>query len=169
MEEYVNENTIVKDNIYEVFKDSITCIICKSIMIEPVICLGCQNIFCKKCKENLKNNGENCPEKCPNPIINDVIGQNNFITKFKFNCIKGCGEEIPFNEIKNHYSSDCLSQKKKIKALSKEEVAKYREKVNKDIDKIKSNLIIFIYNYFFIFIVITLGYGGVGKTSLINT
>ena len=69
MEKYINEETIVKNEIYECFKDSIICPICLEIMIEPVICLECQNSFCKKCKEYLKKKGENCPNKCNNLLF----------------------------------------------------------------------------------------------------
>ena len=139
MEEYVNEKTIVKDQIYEMFKDSIICQICNSLMIEPVICLNCQNTFCKKCKEKLKENGENCPGKCQEPIIKDVIEKNNNITKFKFKCIRGCGQDILFNNLLIHYSSDCLSQKEKAKALSSNETAEYKKKMGiKNLPKITS-------------------------------
>ena len=41
MEEYINEETIIKNEIYELFKDNIICPICKGLIIEPVICLNC--------------------------------------------------------------------------------------------------------------------------------
>ena len=150
MEEYANEKTIVKDNIYEMFKESILCEICHSIMIEPVICLNCQNTFCKKCKEKLEENGENCPGKCQKPIIKDVIQKNNNITKFKFKCIKGCGQEILFNNLLPHYCSDCLSKKEKARALTPNEVAEYKNKNREDIPHITSkyNIIYFI-NYLY--------------------
>ena len=52
MEEYVNEDTIVKNETYELLKDNIICPICLCLMIEPVMCLKCQNTFCKKCIES---------------------------------------------------------------------------------------------------------------------
>ena len=60
----------------------------------------------------------------------------------KFKCIKGCGAEILFDDIKNHYSSNCLEKKnenendenkRKIKILTKKEVAELK-KNNKKID-----------------------------------
>ena len=41
MEEYVNEDTIVKDAQYENFKENIYCHICECLMIEPVMCFNC--------------------------------------------------------------------------------------------------------------------------------
>ena len=131
MEEYVNENTIVKNEMYNAFKDSIICHICSRIMIEPVICLSCQDTFCKNC---YKKNGS-C-QKCNNSNIQDVIDKNRHITKFKFKCIKKCGAEIPFDEINSHYNSGC---EKKIKTLSPQEAANYRKEKKEDIPQLSSN------------------------------
>ena len=125
MEEYINKDTIVKNDTYELLKDSIFCPICSNLMIEPVICLICQNIYCKKCIESRKTKGEGCPNNCKNAEIKDVIQENNLITKCKFKCIKGCGEEIPFNDIKNHYSSNYMLGKSRIKVVDKKMADEY--------------------------------------------
>ena len=167
MEKYINKKNIVKDSIYEAFKDLILCPICKSIMIQPAICLYCQNKFCQKCKEKMTNNGENCPGNCDNPNITDVTAKNNFITKFKFKCIKGCGKEIPFNDIEKHYESDCLSKINKVRTLTPKEAAEYRKTHEEVIPHVTCKQ-----NYKIIFgfsLVITLGNSHVGKSSLINT
>jgi hypothetical protein len=133
MEKYANKNTIVKNQVYELFKDSIICPICDEVMIEPVICLNCQNSYCKTCIEKNKEKGELCFNKCENPIIKDIIDKNNYISKFKFKCIKGCGEEISFNDIEKHYSIECLSKenknnnKNKLKIIDAKEAANYKK------------------------------------------
>ena len=147
MEKYVNEDTIVKNEIYNAFKESITCPLCNNLMIEQVICLNCQNVYCKKCIEDLKTKGEGCPNNCSNPEFKDVIEKKNNITQFKFKCIKGCGEEIPFKDIKNHYSSNCLPKKNKIKFLDKRQAAEYTDKTGKRIPKITSMSIIYKFIY----------------------
>ena len=124
MEEYVNENTIVKNNIYDALKDSIMCSVCSKIMIEPLVCLCCQSKICKKCYNKIGD----CNNNCGKDYIKEVIEKNNFITKFKFRCIKNCGEEIEFNDIKEHYKSNCA---KKIKVLTPNEAAEYQKKGNK--------------------------------------
>ena len=141
MEKYINEKTIVKNETYDLFHDNIVCHICECLMIEPVMCLGCTNKFCKKCIESWKKKSQTCPNRCENTQFKDVIEKNNLITKFKFKCIKGCGEEIPFNDIKNHYNSDCLQKKKgkdskTLKILTIDEVSKL--KLNKEIEYIES-------------------------------
>ena len=127
MEKYINEKTIIKDEVYNLFKDDIKCPNCKKIMIDPVMCLSCQTKFCKNCQKKLKKNRKNCPKKCHSPIINDVILKNNCITKFKFKCIKGCGKEISFDNIISHYNSDC--KKKKIKIIDKKKAAEAKKQI----------------------------------------
>ena len=139
MEKYANEKNIVKNEVYELFKDTIICPVCNSLMIEPVICLSCQSNFCKKCSQKLKDKGDNCPKKCLVPNIKDVIGRNNLITKFTFKCINGCGEEILFDNIKNHYKDCNPNNIKKIKALSKKQVEEYRKNNSEEIGHLKSN------------------------------
>ena len=138
MKEYVNEATIVRDKVYEMFSESITCPLCYNLMIEQVMCINCQNVYCKNCIEDWKTKGGGCPNHCENAVFKDVIEKNNNLTKFKFNCIKGCGEEIPFKKIKNHYKSNCMSKKKKIKVLDREEAAQYTNKTGKDIPHLTS-------------------------------
>lgn len=138
MEKYVNEDTIIKDKFYEVCKEFITCPICSNLMIDPVICYRCQNVYCKKCIEKLKTKNENCPNKCDNPIFKKVIEGNNLITRFKFKCIKGCGKEILFKDIGNHYNSDCLSQIKRKKLINPEQAAENVKKTGKEIIKLTS-------------------------------
>ena len=145
MEKYINEKTIIKNNIYDLFNESIKCQSCKCIMIEPVICLICQNTFCKKCEQKLKENGENCPGKCNIPKITEVNPKNNLITKFKFKCIKGCGKEILFNEIKDHYNTNCLIKKIKIKTLTPQQAAEFKVKSGEEIPHITSKKILIIY------------------------
>ena len=140
MEKYINEDTIVKNEIYDAFKDSIICTICQKVMIEQVMCLKCLNIYCKKCIEDLKTKGEGCPNHCDNSEFKDVIEKKNNITKFKFKCIKGCGEEIPFMDINKHYSSNCQPIKKSIKILTKQQSADYTKKTGKEIPRLKSML-----------------------------
>ena len=63
---------------------------------------------------------------CLSHNIKEVAGENNMITICKFKCIKGCGEEILFNDIKFHYNFDCLSNKKRsIKIFNGKRAADY--------------------------------------------
>ena len=142
MEKYINDNTIIKNDTFESFSELIYCQICFCLMIDPVMCFKCQNNYCKNCIESWKEKSDICPNQCKNPIFINVIEKNRVITKMKFKCIKGCGAEILFDDIKYHYSSNCLenikqkdkkkekdkNKSRKIKLLTTEEVAKLKRK-----------------------------------------
>ena len=130
MEQYVNEETVIKNELYESLKDNILCQICQCFMIEPIICLNCQNYFCNDCIESWKKKSNLCPLNCENPIYKSVIGKNNLISKLKFKCIKGWGEELLYDNIKEHYNSKCdkKESQEKIKFLTSEQVKQLKKK-----------------------------------------
>ena len=134
MENNKNEETNLRYEIYNLIKDQIICPICESIMFEPFICLKCLNIFCNACKKNLNNKCKYCKDES-NPTIIKIINENKYLTKLRFKCRKGCGEEITLEDMKNHYNSDCLKNKK-ILFLTKEQVIKYKKKYSKEIDSL---------------------------------
>ena len=147
MEKYINEDTIIKNETFNSFPELIICQICQCIMLEPVMCLNCQNYYCKKCIEDWKKKSQTCPNKCEEPIFKNVIEKNRLITKMKFKCIKGCGAEIPFLDLNKHYSENCSPKKvgdKKLKTLTSKEAAEYKKNTGKDIPHVNSK-IIFIY------------------------
>ena len=67
LEVYINEQTVVKNEIYSAFKEFVECSICKNIIINPVMCMNCQNSYCRKCIEKLPKNEYKCPYGCVNP------------------------------------------------------------------------------------------------------
>jgi hypothetical protein len=81
---------------------------------------------------------KSCPNKCKNSSFININEKNNSLTKCKFKCIKGCNEEISFNDIKEHYSSDCLSKTKKAFAMTPNQAAEYTKKSGKEIPQVKS-------------------------------
>lgn len=134
MDKYVNEETIIKDEIFESLKDMILCPLCKKLLLESIMCLNCQNQYCKKCLGKRKFKKVKCPN-CKKSKTNEM--KNLLIKKFKFKCIKGCGEEILYDNISKHYKSNCMKDKKKLKILAKEKVAEIKKK-NKDIKYLTS-------------------------------
>ena len=114
MEKYVNEDTVIKDGTYKSLPEELLiCPICQLLMIEPFMCVSCMNNFCKKCTDNCNKKSKACPNGCKNATLKKQIEKNCLITKLKFRCIKGCGGEILFNDIKSHYDSNCLEKKQK--------------------------------------------------------
>ena len=83
----------------------------------------------KNALDNGKKGG-GCPYQCPNPQFKIVIEKKRMISKLKFRCIKGCGTEIKFNDIKNHYNSEYNTKKKTMELMKKEEVSEYCQKKN---------------------------------------
>ena len=40
-------NIVIIGDIFKLFDESVTCLICKNILINPVMCMNCQNVYCK--------------------------------------------------------------------------------------------------------------------------
>ena len=101
MDEIINIDTIVKNDIYKLFQDSVICPICKSILVIPMICLKCQKTFCQKCIDDWSKTNEKCPNQCSEPNYQKSIGKNDILSKLKFKC-KKCGGEYYYHEIRKH-------------------------------------------------------------------
>ena len=43
-----------KNELYDTLKDNIYCPLCKKLMIHPVMCMSCLNIYCNKCSDEMK-------------------------------------------------------------------------------------------------------------------
>ena len=137
MEEYANNDTIIKDDIFNLFKDSVTCFLCHSILIKPMMCMVCQTNFCKKCIDIRSLNNNNCPKGCENPDYKESLGKKDILSKLKFKCV-GCSNKIPYDEILKHHESCCPDKKtsdmvtptpnpSKIKRVSTEEIDALKE------------------------------------------
>ena len=154
METYVNNKTLVETDIAKVLKSSVTCPLCNNILINPVMCMTCQKVYCKKYIDNSVNSDAKC--KCENQNFQKSIGKNEILSQLKFICV-GCGEEKGYDEAEKHHDSCCPGKTAedmnsnstpngaKLKRLNSEEVAQYN-KDNKKIPNIRSkikNLIMF--------------------------
>ena len=131
MEEFLKEENIVKDDVYKALKEEVICPICEGLMIIPIECSNCQNIYCQKCIEQWKTKGGGCPNHCANFEFRKVIEKKRMISKLKFRCIKGCGAEVLFNNIEKHYNSECIKKKKTMTLMKKEEITEYLKKNKK--------------------------------------
>ena len=136
MESYINDETIVKNDIYDAFKDDIICPICSKILIEPQMCINCQNSYCRKCIEEWSKKSNKCPNRCDNPNYKKSLEKAKTLSKLKFKCQK-CGNQFTYDNIKKHVD-ECEqdknieekrdNNKKKIKRLKTEEIEKIRNK-----------------------------------------
>ena len=130
MEDFFKEENIVKNEIFEELKESVICPLCEELMIVPMECSICQNLYCEKCIEKWKKKGGGCPHQCTNYEFKKVIEKKRMITKIKFRCIKGCGAEIKYNDIVNHYNSECITKKKTMELMKRDIISSYCEKNN---------------------------------------
>ena len=172
--------TIISDNIYQMFKDTVICPLCKSIFINPVMCLKCQNTYCQKCIDKWKQENEKCPDNCDEPNYQECKGKIDILSNLKFICV-GCGIEITYKEAKDHHESCCPDKTSDnidiFKKLRKAPEVKMVKLSSQEVDALKKQGSEMSYitgkknkkNLIFLNIVITLGASHVGKTSLIET
>ena len=162
MEKYINNDTLIENEIVNLFKSSIICPLCKNIFIKPVMCINCQRVYCKKCIDNWSKNNEKCPNNCQANYQECTI-KNDILSKLEFNCL-GCDQTILYFEIENHYKTyhsnkESLKFKKikknkpaKIKKLSANEVSKLTNK-GEEITYISGNKIFIINNFYLILLI----------------
>ena len=110
MKNYVNQKTLVKNEISKIFGNSAICPLCKGILIKPVMCMNCQNNYCKECIDKWKKENGKCPNDCESPNYQNSIGKNDILSKLKFKC-EGCDNEIPYEEAEKHHESCCGEKK----------------------------------------------------------
>ena len=106
MENYFNDYTIIKDNIYTVFKDLIECPLCLGVFVDPVMCTNCQNVYCKKCIDDWTKKSKQCPNRCINPNYQKSLVKNELLSKIKYKCNE-CGKTLNYGSVKNHKDVCC--------------------------------------------------------------
>ena len=133
-----NVNTIVKDEIFNVFKDTISCPICSSIIISPFMCMKCQKVFCEKCINDWSKKEKACPNKCQEPKYQNCTGKNDILAKLKFKC-KACRKIYSYEEAISHLKK-CYPDKKFPEEEKKQEQkvkSKFQKIDRKEIEKLK--------------------------------
>lgn len=179
LQDFVNEKNIVKDEIYNAIKDSIICPICKDLLIIPMMCMNCQNSFCKKCLENWSVINKNCPNRCRNPGYRKSLLISQLLSKIKIKCIK-CNSIINYDNMKKHIQTKCETEDIGVELINFEDSStiigifeKLEENSKQSYEttkRIKSKALFYNKkNILLLSIVICVGLSGVGKTSLIKT
>ena len=116
MEKYINDDLVIKNEMYKVFKDSIICPICLKILINPLMCMKCQKVYCKKCIEQWERRDNKCPNRCQSPNYQKSLEKNRILSNLKFKCIN-CEDEIEYNNVETHHNSCKIQGKNKIKKI----------------------------------------------------
>ena len=70
------------------------------IIIKPQMCMKYQNVYCKKCIEDLSKRNNKCPNRCNNPNYQRSLEKAKILSKLKFKCQK-CGNQFSYDELKN--------------------------------------------------------------------
>lgn len=159
LKEYINEDYVIKDEIYDSIKDSIICQICRDIIVIPMKCMKCPNIFCIKCIEKWNSRNKTCPNRCQNPNYKYNEPMFKKLSKLKFEC-KNCNNIIKYDDMRKHFYSKCGKEEIDSKVYNREFILGNKEIFEK-IDnkkiilkapkmKLNSKLII-IYNLYFNF------------------
>ena len=87
LRDYINDKTVIKDEIYKNFEYSVTCSICSEIMINPMMCMNCQTVYCKSCIDNWSKKSAYCTNRCKNTNYKKSILSQTFLSKLKFSQI----------------------------------------------------------------------------------
>ena len=139
MESYINKETIVKNEIYKVFKEDINCPICLDILTEPQMCMNCQNVYCKKCIDNWLQKSSTCPNRCQSTKFDKSLSTIEMLSKLKFICDK-CDSIISYDDMKNHSLSNCKKNNNNIENPTNNENNSQTNKINSK-NYLKINLI----------------------------
>ena len=110
---YINEKNVIKDDIYKSIENSITCMICLDIIIEPMICMSCHHSFCNNCIRKWLQMDNKCPNRCKILNYQNDLEINKLLSKLKFGCEK-CKKVISYDEMMKHFLSKCQLGNNKI-------------------------------------------------------
>ena len=103
-----DENDLPNYPIYEIFTEKFPdfiCQICLYFVVDPVECLTCNSIFCKKCLYEYTSYSKHCPNRCELNYrpVNRIL--KNIINSVKVPCIyyhKGCKEILNYETYYSH-------------------------------------------------------------------
>ena len=138
MEDYINHNTLIKNEITDLFLSSSICTLCKNILIKPVMCMKCQKVYCKNCIDKWKEKNEKCPDGCDSPDYQNSLAKIEILSKFKFMC-PNCGQDILYNDVEKHPNS-CPGKKsseknRAIKVGNTPDISKLKKLDSEEINK----------------------------------
>jgi hypothetical protein len=126
--DYINEINVIKDEIYQSLENSVTCSICTDIIIEPFMCMNCQNVYCQKCINDWSKKSHTCPNRCQNTNFLKSNEKAQLLSKLKFIC-KKCDSVLNYDDMKKHNLMNCQN-KKDIEKLNKNKIKNDKNKIN---------------------------------------
>lgn len=161
LKNYMNDQFVIKDEIYKELKDSIFCGICFEILINPVKCTQCKVAYCKDCIEIWARGTKSCPYRHEGEY-RKAINEEKLLLKLKFEC-KNCKDIIKYEDMAKHIYSDCntkdlntsfydIQKKKSTEIFKKMTDVKAWKKVQLKLQSKTKNCLYF-YVYFYSFII----------------
>ena len=129
LREYINNETLIKDEIFKNFEFSVSCSICTEILINPMMCMNCQAVFCKSCIDEWSKKSAHCTNRCENTNYQKSILSQNILSKLKFIC-KKCEKVINYDDVKDHSLIKCYNDTKINLLLASQEENKTMDTVN---------------------------------------
>lgn len=98
---------ISKDRFYNLEDDHFDCVICQQVVINPKICVFCNNLFCKFCITEWKKKKPFCPFKCNKSSemqIGDIPASiKNLYESLRVKCSReDCDEVVSLKELVKH-------------------------------------------------------------------
>lgn len=144
---YIDVGTVENQEVYNQISQYTTCVICEGIAWNPLQCDKCENCFCKECLTKWQKESKNCPFRCLNAVYKKNKMINALLSQLQIKCENGCGQVIKYDNLQNHYESECLmiNYKEKIKETS-EKLEKMKKKAE-EMKKIGVSLMAQIENY----------------------
>lgn len=100
---YVRQNVTLEPG--QTVEDEVVCLICKGILFSPVLCDGCESIFCAECIAEQVQRAGACVcgaefrAKEPHKIIRKIL------STYKFRCLsrsRGCAQELAYDAVADH-------------------------------------------------------------------
>lgn len=111
-EDKIEESQIADKTFYEQNKKKLFCVICNSIILQPVQCSGCKTVFCNNCLFKFTMNNNTCPNGCQSlEILNPDKSLSNLFLKVEIIC-KGCNKNISLLKYKSHIDK-CVHKNEK--------------------------------------------------------
>ena len=111
---YIQEKDLIKKEDYILHKEKYTCLICKKILLNPIMCSQCEKLFCKDCIFDYVMRENKCISNCLNfeLVIPNKTYMESFQT-FKVKC-RSCNQSIPLMDYYQH-NKKCQTNNKIVK------------------------------------------------------
>ena len=105
----IDPKQVRKNEKHTVLVDYILCSECKFIFSDPKECSACKMTYCSSCIGTEITKSKylklKCPKLCPNPSFNVPNFVINLLNKLEFNCLRGCGKLISYDDYLRHSNS----------------------------------------------------------------